>query len=215
MTTGSPCFTRLSQQERANTVTHAAGVVFSLAGLTALLLKAYPLHDFWAILSAWVFGGSLILLYMSSTLYHAVSDPALKHVLRVLDHSSIFVLIAGTYTPLFMVALRDEIRPWFIITVWGIALFGIVYKLFMTRRYKHLSTIIYLAMGWMAVIKIKTIYQNLPVGALILILAGGLFYSFGTIFYTNEKLKYHHSIWHVFVLGGSICHFFAIYLYVY
>ncbi len=208
-------FFPIKSTEKANTITHASGIVLSIVGLTALLFKACSLHDFWAILSAWVFGGSLILLYTSSTLYHAVAKPDLKHLLRVLDHSSIFILIASTYTPLLLVSLRNQIQPWFIITMWAIALFGIVYKLFWTHRYKHLSTLIYLAMGWMAMIKIKTIYQNLPSGALILIFAGGLLYSFGTYFYTNEKLKYHHAIWHLFVLGGSICHFFAIYLYVY
>ena len=208
-------FNNLPHVEKANALTHGIGALLGMAGLAALLFKAYPTHDFWAILSAWIFGGSLILLYTASTLYHSVTDPKLKHIMRVLDHSSIYVLIAGTYTPLLMVTLRDRIHVWFIIIIWAIALWGIIYKLFWTHKFPHVSTILYLAMGWMAVIKIKTIYQSLPVQALVLLGAGGLFYTFGTYFYTVEKLKYHHAIWHLFVMAGSICHFFAIYLYVY
>lgn len=202
-------------EEKANVFTHAAGVVLALLGSVWLLIKAYAHHDDWEIFSAYVFCGSLVLLYLASTLYHVFSNPKWKALFKILDHSAIYVLIAGTYTPIFLVGLRDEIHVSFIIIMWSIALSGIIYKLFMIKKFKLISTLIYLAMGWMALFKINTIYQHLPAGALIWILVGGLFYSIGTIFYSKEGMPYNHAIWHLFVLGGSISHFIAIYFFVY
>jgi len=202
-------------EENANVFTHAAGVVLALLGSIDLLMKAYSHQDAWEIFSAYVFGGSLILLYLASTLYHAFSGPKRKALFKIIDHSAIYVLIAGTYTPILLVGLRDEIHISFIIVMWSIALCGIIYKLFMVKKFKLISTLIYLAMGWMALFKIKTIYLYLPTGALIWILIGGFFYSIGTIFYSKDRMPYNHAIWHVFVLFGSISHFIAIYFYVY
>lgn len=202
-------------EELANAFTHGIGVILSILGTAALLIKAYSHHDHWEILSAYVFGGSLILLYSSSTLYHATSNLKLKGLLHVIDHAAIFVLIAGTYTPFLLVGLRNEIDVSFIIIMWCIAVAGIIYKLFNIKKYKLISTMIYLAMGWMAILKIDTFYEYLPIQASIWILIGGLCYSIGTIFYTREKIHYHHAIWHIFVLCGSVSHFIAIYLYVY
>lgn len=202
-------------EEIANTLTHAIGVILCIIGAIALLIKSYASHDSLQINSAYIYCGSLLLLYLASTLYHAFSNPKLKGLFHVIDHSAIFVLIAGTYTPFLLVGLRDEIHLSFIIIMWSIAALGIIYKLFIIKKYKLISTLIYLAMGWMALFKIGTFYQYLPVQALVWILIGGLFYSLGTIFYTKESIRYHHAIWHLFVLCGSASHFIAIYLYVY
>jgi hemolysin III len=205
----------LSSEEIANSWIHAIGVILCIAGAIALLIKAYDSHDLWQIYSAYIYCGSLLLLYLASTLYHAFSNPKLKEFFHVIDHSAIYVLIAGTYTPFLLVGLRNEIHYSFIMIMWGIALFGIIYKVFMIKKFKLISTLIYLGMGWMAVIKLDTFYHHLSVQASIWILIGGLFYSVGTIFYSKKNLWHHHAIWHIFVLFGSICHYIAIYFFVY
>jgi len=205
----------IPKDEILNTLTHAVGVVLFFFGTVAMLIEAYASHDEWKILSAYVFGGSLLLLYTSSSLYHIITMSKLKVIFRLIDHAAIFILIAGTYTPFLLVSMRDKVDISFIIIMWSIALGGIIYKVFMIKRSKLISTLIYLAMGWMAVFKIKTFYQTLPLEASVWILIGGLFYSIGTIFYSKENIKYHHAIWHLFVLFGSASHFIAIYLYVY
>jgi hemolysin III len=202
-------------EEIANTLTHAIGVLLSSIGSVALLIKAHHTHNPWQISSAYIFCASLILLYMASTLYHAFSDPKLKSLFHVIDHAAIFVLIAGTYTPFLLVGLKEEIHISFIIILWSIAAAGIIYKLFFIKKYNLISTFIYLGMGWMAIFKLHDFYQHLPLQASIWILVGGLFYSIGTVFYIKDTLKYHHAIWHLFVLCGSISHYVAIYLYIY
>lgn len=202
-------------EEIANTLTHAIGVLLGIIGSIALLIKAYNTHDLYQISSAYIFCISLILLYTASTLYHAFTDPALKGIFHVIDHAAIFVLIAGTYTPFLLVGLREEIHISFIIILWSIAAAGIIYKLFFIKKYNLVSTLIYLGMGWMAIFKLNDFYQHLPLQASIWILVGGLFYSIGTVFYIKDSIKYHHAIWHLFVLCGSISHYIAIYLYIY
>lgn len=196
-------------------LTHAFGVATFLIGSTALLVKAYSSHDFIGIAGAWIFSISLITLYTASTLYHYVTNTVLKRRFKLIDHCAIFILIAGTYSPILMVSLRNEIHFSFLLIMWIIALVGIVYKVFFIKKYRLFSTFIYLAMGWMAVFKIGTFYKYLPGEALAWIVAGGLSYTVGTYFYSKGKLSYGHAIWHIFVLGGSICHFIAIYFYVY
>jgi len=206
---------RLNSQETANVWSHAFGVVLFLIGTLALLKKAYLSHDFWEIFSAYVFGGSSVLLYLASTFYHAVTSPKLKKVFHLADHAAIFILIAGTYTPFLLVGLGDQIHSSFIIIMWCIAIVGIVYKVFMIKKYRLVSTFIYLAMGWMALFKINVFYTYLSTQALIWIVIGGFFYSIGTVFYTKTEWPYNHAIWHIFVLCGSLSHFIAIYFYIY
>ena len=206
---------RLSNEETANAYTHAIGGLLFLLGCVALIVKAYMSGNVLKIFSAYVYGFSLVLLYGASTSYHTTTDPKTKALLQKLDHSAIFILIAGTYTPFLLVALYNYIDISFFITMWSIAMFGVVYKLLAIKKIKLLSTAIYLAMGWMAVFKVKAFYTHLPVQAAVWVLAGGLFYSLGTIFYSMERLPYHHAIWHIFVLCGSISHFVAIYFYVF
>ncbi|MCG8308606.1 MAG: hemolysin III family protein [Cytophagales bacterium] len=202
-------------EEIANVFTHGVGLVLFFVGAVFLLIKAHDRSDLLEIISAYVFCGSLINLYLASTLYHAVSNPYYKSILHFGDHLSIFILIAGTYTPFLLVTLKDKIHLSFIITMWSIAGAGILYKLLFFGKYKAVSLAIYLAMGWMAIFKLKTFYEYLPYQASIWILVGGLFYSIGTYFYSKESIRYHHAIWHLFVLCGSASHFIAIYLYVY
>jgi hemolysin III len=173
----------LSSEEIANTMTHAIGVMIFIIGSVALLKKSYNSQNPWQIYSAYIYCASLVLLYSASTLYHLFTNAKLKELFHVIDHSAIYILIAGTYTPFLLVGLRDEIHISFIIIMWSIALFGIVYKLFMIKKFKLISTLIYLGMGWMAIIKLNTFYHHLSSQALIWILIGGLCYSVGTIFY--------------------------------
>ena len=153
-------------------------------------------------------------MYLASTLYHSFQHPKVKGVFKILDHAAIYLLIAGTYTPILLVSLRDA-WGWSLFGVmWGLAVAGIVFKFFFIGRFEKLSLVIYLLMGWMGVIAAGQIIDALPFGGLLWLLAGGISYTTGVIFYRWEKLKYSHAIWHLFVLGGSICHFFAIFLYV-
>ena len=152
-----------------------------------------------------------MLLYGASTLYHALPAPRWKRCLRVFDHAAIFLLIAGTYTPFMLVSLRG---PWgwsLFGVVWALAVAGIVLKVFFTGRFRLLSTLIYLFMGWLVLIAIKPLVEALPHGSLVLLFAGGAAYSAGTVFYVWKRLPYHHAVWHLFVLAGSICHFFAVF----
>jgi len=202
-------------EEFANTLTHAVGIFLFFFGSIALLIKGYESKDGLKIFSAYVFGGSLVFLYTSSTVYHAITVKKWKRIFKFVDHSAIFILIAGTYTPFLLVSMYDQVHISFIIIIWTIAILGIAYKLLPIKKVKFISTLIYLAMGWMAIFKISTFYNQLSTEAAFWVLAGGFFYSVGTIFYSKDSKPYHHALWHIFVLCGSASHFIAIYLYVY
>lgn len=188
--------------------------MLSIAGLAILVARASLYGDAWHIVAVSIFGATLVLMYTASTLYHSIPLPRAKRVLRVIDHSLIYFLIAGTYTPFTLVTLRG---PWgwslFGFT-WGLAILGVVFKIFATGKYEKVSLAIYLGMGWCALAAIKPILGTLEPGGIALTLAGGITYSGGVAFYVWERLRYHHAIWHLFVLGGSVLHFFAILLYV-
>lgn len=201
-------------EEIAHAVTHGLGVVLSIIGLTVLVARASVYGDAWHVTAVSIFGATLVMMYSASTLYHSIPLPRAKHVLRVIDHSLIYFLIAGTYTPFTLITLKG---PWgwslFGVT-WGLAIFGVAFKIFATGRFEKLSLAIYLGMGWCAITAIKPLLANLETGGLVLMLAGGLTYSGGVAFYVWERLRYHHAIWHLFVLAGSVLHFFAILFYV-
>lgn len=202
------------REELANSISHGIGIALSTIALIILVVYASLQGDVWKIVSFSIYGTSLLLLYTASTLYHSFSDPKLKHYLKIFDHSAIYLLIAGTYTPFMLVMLRES-GGWAIFTaVWILAIVGIVFKLFFAGKLQLLSTIVYLAMGWAIVIAYRPMVEHVPEKGLYWILAGGLCYSLGVIFYLWKKIPYHHAIWHVFVLCGSICHFFAVWLYV-
>ena len=201
---------RQVREELLNALTHGLGATAALAG-GALLVTLAALHgDGWQLAGAIVFGTCLLLLYLASTLYHAIQHPVAKGRLKVFDHCAIYLLIAGTYTPFTLVGLRG---PWgwgLFAAIWTLALAGVVFKLFFTGRFKRLSTIIYLAMGWLVMVAIKPLLGALDAWTLGWLLAGGLFYTLGTVFYHRPSLRYSHAIWHLFVLACSVSHFIAV-----
>ncbi|MCA9973508.1 MAG: hemolysin III family protein [Anaerolineales bacterium] len=197
-------------EEIANGVTHGLGALLSVAGLVVLVVLAAMYGTVWHVVSYSVYGASLIILYLASTLYHSVQVPRLRPFLRIIDHSAIFVLIAGTYTPFLLVALRG---PWgwtLFGVVWGIAVLGIVFKVFFIGKMEVAATIAYVAMGWMCMLVFKQLMAVMPSYGLTWLVAGGVVYTVGVLFYAWKKLPYGHAVWHLFVLGGSVCHFFAV-----
>ena len=207
-----PRYTR--GEEIAHSLTHALGIILSIAGLAVLASLASVFGNVWHIVSCSIFGVTLILLYSVSTLYHSIPLPRVKAILRVCDHSTIFLLIAGTYTPFTLVNLRG---PWgwsLFGFVWSLAVLGIVFQSFLIRQKALWIVMPYILMGWVIVVGIKPLLTSVALGGLILLLAGGLAYTLGSVFYVWRRLPYHHAIWHVFVLAGSIFHFFAVLFYV-
>ena len=201
-------------EEIAHSISHGLGVVLSIAGLAVLVAYASINGDAWHIVSSSIYGATLILLYSASTLYHAITHPVAKGVLRQLDHAAIYLLIAGTYTPFMLVNLRG---PWgwsLFAIVWSIALLGVVLEFIQVKRLKRLSLVLYLGLGWIVVVAINPMLDQVQAGGMWLLLVGGLCYSFGVIFYVWKQLAYHHVIWHLFVLAGSVFHFFAVLFYV-
>jgi hemolysin III len=203
---------RISLEELLNSITHGIGLALSIAGFVVLLVLAATKGSAWQIVSCAIYGTTLVALYAASTLYHGIPIPTVKHVFKILDHSAIYLLIAGTYTPFLLVNLRG---PWgwtLLGIVWTLALAGIAFKFWFVDRVPILSTLVYLAMGWLALIAIKPLIAAVPHSGLAWLLAGGALYSFGVVFYASKKIPYAHTIWHVFVIGGSICHYVAVLL---
>jgi hemolysin III len=201
-------------EEILNSLTHGFGLLISIAGLVLLIVFSSIYGDLKHIISCTIFGITLVLLYTSSTLYHSFKKPNLKHVFKICDHSCIYILIAGTYTPFLLVTLQGTIGWSMLVLVWALTLIGISLKIFFVHRFKVISTIAYILMGWIIIFAIKPLFETLPAGGLALLICGGLTYTLGTIFYSWKKLPFNHAIWHLFVLGGSICHFCSIMFYV-
>ena len=200
--------------EIANSVTHGIGALLAIAGLVLLVVFASIYGNVWHVVSFSIYGSTLVLLYLASTLYHSAQNPEVKKTLRIIDHAAIYLLIAGTYTPFMLVTLQG-VRGWVMFgVIWGLAVIGIFYKIFFINRHVVISTIFYLLMGWMIVFSIGDLFRALPLGGIIFLGAGGLSYTLGIIFYAGRERLLMHAIWHLFVLGGSICHFFAILFYV-
>jgi hemolysin III len=201
---------RHSLEEIANAITHGIGLLLSIAGFVVLLVLAALRGTAWHIVACSIYGATLLCLYTASTLYHAVISPRVKRALRIFDHSAIYLLIAGTYTPFLLVSLRG---PWgwsLFGVIWGLALVGVLFKFWFVERFAILSTAVYIAMGWLVVIAAKPVITHLPLTAIIWLLAGGLAYTGGVIFFAAKRIPYSHAIWHLFVLAGSICHYFAV-----
>ena len=200
----------LSLEEFLNAITHGIGAVLAVVGFVALIIEAYLNGGKWHLVSFLIYGISLILLYVASTLYHSFKNEKIKGYLKIFDHSAIYLLIAGNYTPFVLVPLHG-VLGWSIFgIVWGMALIGIVFKLFFAKRFKFISTICYLIMGWFAVVMIKPLLASLPIGAIYWLLVGGVFYTIGSVFYLMKRIPYNHVIWHLFVLAGSSAHFVAV-----
>lgn len=198
-------------EERAHVITHGFGLVLSVAGLVVLVTRSGLRGDGWRVAATAIFGATLVLLYATSTLYHSFRDAPTKRLLRKCDHAAIFLLIAGTYTPFLLVNLRG---PWgwsLFGVIWALAGAGVVLKFWFTGRFRVGSTLLYIGMGWLVLVALRPMQSLVPPAALWLLVAGGLFYTLGTVFYLWKRLPYHHAIWHLFVLGGSICHFCSVF----
>lgn len=203
------------REEIANVITHAIGAILSIAALILLIVFAEQKGDKWYVVSYTIYGISLFILYLESTLYHSITNKKLKKLFRIFDHSSIYLLIAGTYTPFTLTVLRPTIG-WLIFgIIWGLAIIGIVMKVFWIGRFNVLSTMIYIAMGWLIVFAMKTLVTVLPTAGIVLLFAGGVIYTLGAVLYLFDKIPYNHAIWHLFVIGGSVCHFLCILIYLF
>ena len=202
------------REEIVHSAIHGVGILLSIAGLIALIVVARRTGDPWHVLACAVYGATLILLYLASTLYHCIPSPRVKPTLRVLDHSAIYLLIAGTYTPFTLISLRG---PWgwtLFGLVWGMALLGIVLKVAAIGRFRWLSMVLYLAMGWLVLVALEPLRLAVAHEGVVLLFLGGISYTVGTLFYGWRRLPYHHAVWHAFVLAGSVLHFFAVFLHV-
>lgn len=200
-------------EEKLNTITHVIGAVLGVIGLILLIIKDTHKTE-WSLFSVVVYGLSIIILFTASTAYHYVKKTTRKHYFRVIDHISIYLLIAGTYTPVLLITLEHSLGWELLYVVWGIAIFGIILKLFFTGKFNLFSTILYLIMGWLIVFDFSRLSELMHPNGIILLMAGGAAYTLGIIFYAIEKKLYFHVIWHLFVLAGAICHFFMILFYV-
>jgi hemolysin III len=202
------------KEEKLNVLSHGIGLILSVIALVLLVVFASLEGGLWHIVSFSIYGASLIVLYSASTLYHYVQNPKLRYRLNIFDHASIYILIAGTYTPFTLVVL-DGWVGWTIFGVsWGLALIGVILKLFFIGRFDKISTIAYVLMGWLIVFAIKPLVHNLPIEGLLWLLAGGVFYTIGAVLYSIKSIKYNHAIFHIFVLLGSFSHFIAVFFYV-
>jgi hemolysin III len=202
------------QEELANSLTHGAGALLSATGLAVLVVLAAHSGTAWHVVSFSIYGATLVLLYTASTLYHSFRNPQVKHVLRIIDHSSIYLLIAGSYTPFTLVTLRG-VWGWSLFgAIWGIALLGILFQSFSRHRFKRAAVLLYVLMGWLVLVAIKPLVSHLPVEGMRGLVAGGCLYTFGIVFYVWKRLPYHHAVWHLMVLAGSACHYFTIMFFV-
>ena len=201
-------------EEKINIVSHAIGFVLSMVALVLLIVRAMQYGNAWHIVSFSIFGFSLMILYAASTIYHSAQSAALRSRLNIFDHASIYVLIAGTYTPFTLVTLNGS-TGWVLFGIsWGLALTGLILKLFFTGQYNIISTIMYVFMGWIIVFAIKPLIHQLPLNGLIWLFAGGISYTIGAILYSIDKIKFNHAIFHLLVLFGSFCHFMSVFFYV-
>ncbi len=201
-------------EEIFNASTHGFGILLSIVGLSVLVAFASINGSVMLIISCAIFGASLIFGYSFSTIYHAVTNEKAKQIFRKFDHASIYFLIAGTYTPIALVILKGAWGWSIFAVIWAISIFGIVLEFITQNRFRKLSIALYILMGWLIIVATKQLIANMETGGLWLLLAGGLFYSIGVIFYIIKKIPYNHAIWHLFVLAGSICHYFMVLFYI-
>lgn len=200
----------IKTEEIANSISHGIGIVLAIAGVTLLVVFGTLYGDAWHIVSFSIFGASMIILYLASTLFHGAKNPRLKYILNKFDHSAIYILIAGSYTPLSLISLRGWIGWTIFGLIWALAAAGIVFKVwFYSSRFSKLSTILYVAMGWLVIIAIVPVIRNVPETSLWFFLAGALSYSGGVVFFVIKKVPFFHLVFHLFILGGSVCHFFG------
>jgi hemolysin III len=197
-------------EEIFNAVSHGAGGLLSIAGTVVLIVLCAVYSDAWSVISACVYGASLIILYTMSTLYHAITNEKAKKFFRVMDHNTIFFLIAGTYTPFTLVTLRGKLGWILFGIVWGSALIGIILNSIDLEKFRKPSVVCYILMGWVIIIAVKPMLNSLPGLSLVFLLLGGIFYTVGVIFYSLKKIKWFHSVWHLFTVSGSVLHYFSV-----
>jgi hemolysin III len=197
-------------EEIFNAVSHGAGGLLSIAGTVVLIALCAVYSDAWSVISACVYGASLIILYTMSTLYHAITNEKAKKFFRVMDHNTIFFLIAGTYTPFTLVTLRGKLGWILFGIVWGSALIGIILNSIDLEKFRKPSVVCYILMGWVIIIAVKPMLNSLPGLSLVFLLLGGIFYTVGVIFYSLKKIKWFHSVWHLFTVAGSVLHYFSV-----
>ncbi|WP_299116421.1 hemolysin III family protein [uncultured Winogradskyella sp.] len=202
--------TQTQLEEQLNAWSHGIGAALGIAALVLLIVFADSTKP-WCLFSVIIYGISIIILFLASTFYHAVKGEKRKHYFRIVDHVSIYLLIAGTYTPVLLILLLDSLGWHLFWTVWGIAAFGVILKLFFTGKFELFSTLLYLVMGWLIVFDYSNTANALGTDGVFWLFAGGLFYTVGIVFYAIERIPYNHVIWHLFVLAGAICHFFMIF----
>lgn len=203
-------------EEIANSITHGIGIIFGIVALTVLLISSIRERDTLSIVAFSIYGFCLIFMYLSSTLYHGIKNNRAKEILRVFDHSSIYLFIAGTYTPIALLSMTGGLRIGIMIAIWSIAIIGVVFKILTVGKfdkYKALSLVLYIGMGWIALFTIRPIIHMTSINFILWILGGGVVYTLGTIFYSIKRIPYNHAVWHIFVLGGTILHFVGILLY--
>lgn len=203
-----------TKEEKINVISHFVGLLLSIAALALLVVKASLMGNVWHIVSFSVYGLSLIVLYLASTLYHNAKNPIKRAKLNIFDHAAIYVLIAGSYTPFTLVTLNGTVGWVLFGLTWGAALAGVVFKIFFIGKFDKLSTVMYVLMGWMVVFAMKPLYENLSPQGLFWLIMGGIFYTVGAVFYAQNKLKFNHAIFHIFVLLGSASHFVSIFFFV-
>lgn len=200
----------MAREEIANTISHGLGLVLALVALPVLVMSALRAGDVRFLVGVSVFGATMVLLYLASTLYHSTTHEAAKRMFRLFDHTAIFLLIAGTYTPFALGVLRG---PWgwsMLAAVWTLAIVGIVLKVIARTRHSRISIVLYVVMGWMAIVAVKPMFALIPMPGILLIFAGGIAYTGGLAFFAAHRIRYNHFIWHLFVIAGTICHFFAV-----
>lgn len=207
-------YTYSKKEEVANAITHGIGSLLSVAALVLLVVFAVMKGSAWHVVSFAIYGATMLMLYVASTLVHSFPEGKAKDVFEILDHSFIYIFIAGTYTPILLNVIQGTLGWTLFGIVWGVALVGVVFKSFFAKRFLFTSTLIYIAMGWIIVFAWGPLIRNLPQGGLTLLIVGGVLYTVGTVFYVWRSFPYHHAVWHLFVLGGSVFHFFAILLHV-
>jgi hemolysin III len=201
-------------EEIANALTHGLGTAAAIVGLTLLLARGLPVLSGWELAAIAVYGASLVMLFLASTLYHAIPDRRAKEILKRVDHGAIYVLIAGTYTPFMLISLKTPAAYTLLVVVWALALIGVIFKIFFVHRFQWLSLATYLVMGWLALFVIHELWDSLPRDGFMLLLAGGVCFTVGAVFYAMKSVRYTHAIWHLWVVAGAACHCVAIGAYV-
>lgn len=198
--------------EMANAISHGFGILIGIASLPVVTAISTKVDKPSTIVAAAIYAFSFIMLFTFSTIYHATTQPEAKRVLKILDHISIYFLIAGTYTPFLLIYMLNGFGITLLSILWGLSFIGIIFKIFFAGRFKFLSTMIYIAMGWMLLVGGKTFFMTLSTSVIVMLIVGGGIYTLGTIFYLNKKLVWHHVIWHIFVLTAAVCHYVAVLL---